>query len=116
MPPPHGVPMAVSRQPGFPSMGTPMADSRQPGFPSMGTPMADSRQPGFPSMDAPYQVSRGEMNQLLKGHQLLLQSAMAQNRDRLMSAVDNTLAMQSQYAAFLNNSSNQQTSPFYRSL
>ena len=129
VPPPHGVHGYPSM--GAPYVGTPMASNHY-GHPSMGalyvgTPVTAFSHHGHPSMDAPVQVTREELNQRLRdnredlnskinqvmnGQKLLLKCAMAQQRARLNEEINSTLSMQSEYSSIMQDSSNQQTSPF----
>ena len=132
-----GTPSMTSNHYGHPSIGapyvgTPSMASNHYGYPSMGTPyvgtpLTASSHHVHPSMDAPVQVTREELtqrlrnnredlsskiNQVMNGQKLLLNSAMAHQRERLNKEINSTLSMQSEYSSIMQHTNNQQTSPF----
>ena len=93
VPTPHGVPVTSSQAGYHPYMASSHIGYRPP-------------------MENTEVVPRSKLDRLLKGTQLILENAMLEQRARLNTQIDKTIAMQSQYASFMQNPSNQQTSPF----
>jgi hypothetical protein len=95
-------PGAYPSQPVFTPVGAPIPS--QPGFTPVGAPVAYPSQPGVTPVFAPSEEQHAV-------NQLLLENLMQQERDRLVSAVDKSLANNSRISAIMRKNSNQDRPP-----
>ena len=95
-------PGAYPSQPVFTPVGAPIPS--QPGFTPVGAPVAYPSQPGVTPVGAPSEEQHAV-------NQLLLENLIQQERDRLVSAVDKSLANNSRISAIMRKNSNQDRPP-----